>query len=97
MACPHTAGMLAYLISIYPSDEFNFGADGNLFPSAVTTTVSQRNMHSMYSLARAKLPHWMSFVLPQPLPRDVTPAVLPVLTPAQLKKALLELATKDVL
>jgi cerevisin len=54
----------------------------------------------MYTFARAVLPSWVSSVLPAPSLLDSvapTPKPLPTLTTAQLKKALIDLATKDIL
>jgi cerevisin len=54
----------------------------------------------MYAFAHAALPNWVSSLLPAPSLLDaVTPTLkpLPIITPAQLKKALLNLATKGIL
>jgi len=99
MASPHTAGMLAYLLSIYPSSTFNPSLDGDLIPPALES-VPQRAFSSLYILARAVLPRWISSILPPPSLLDAVAPIsnpLPTLTTAQLKKALLNLATKDVL
>lgn len=99
MASPHTAGMLAYLLSLYPSAKFNPDLNGDLVPPALDS-IPQRAFNSMYAFAHATLPNWVSSLLPAPSLLDaVTPTLkpLPIITPAQLKKALLNLATKGVL
>jgi cerevisin len=100
MASPHTAGMLAYLLSIYPSKTFNPDIESDLTPP-VLDSVPQRAFNTMYMLAHAALPQWVSTILPAPssLFDAVAPTPKPfqVVTPAQLKKALLNLATKDIL
>jgi cerevisin len=99
MASPHTAGMLAYLLSLYPSATFNPEMDGGLIPPALDS-VPQRAFSSLYTFAHSALPSWVSSVLPPPSLLDAVaplPNPLPTLTPAQLKKALLDLATKNVL
>lgn len=105
MASPHTAGMLAYLLSLYPSKVFNpRPRPGGLVPlpmldqqRPLTTRVA-----SLYSFAREVLPSWMSDFLPSPeaLEGDMAPVPVPTpptLTPEELKRALIALATPDVL
>ncbi|KAG6872520.1 hypothetical protein C0995_009210, partial [Termitomyces sp. Mi166 len=97
MASPHTAGLLAYLLSIYPSEEFNpsFDSQGGL----LSLTQPQQSFvipSSVYAALQATLPRWISSFLPvhslvtAPIPHDK------ILTPAQLKKALINLATPGV-
>ncbi|OAX34673.1 hypothetical protein K503DRAFT_724143 [Rhizopogon vinicolor AM-OR11-026] len=92
MASPHTAGMLAYLLSIYPSTTFNptFRSEflDPLLPYA-----------SFYSLCHAALPRWMTEFLPSPelfltAPIPGGPAEI---SPNELKQALLDLASKGML
>ena len=91
----HTSGLLAYLLSLYPSGPFD--PDVPAFVSSpVVQSVPQGALGTAFS-ARAALPCWMSSNLPPPVLETVTPAPLPTLTPAQLKKALLALATPDIL
>jgi len=87
MATPHVAGMLAYLISIHPSQAF----DRVISPVLVAIdTKSTFTLFSVYALAQAALPGWVTeFLLP--------PLVPPRLTPVQLKRMLTELSTKDTL
>jgi cerevisin len=100
MASPHTAGMLAYLLSLYPSKTFHPDIESDLTPP-VLDSVPQRAFNTMYTFARAALPQWVSAILPAPSSLldavAPTPKSFPVLTPAQLKKALLDLATRGVL
>ena len=105
MASPHTAGMLAYLLSLYPSKIFNPPPrTGGLIPLPVldqqlplTTRVA-----SLYSFAREVLPSWMTDFMPSPkaLEREMAPVPVPApptLTPEQLKRALIALATQGLL
>ncbi|TDL17986.1 hypothetical protein BD410DRAFT_901059 [Rickenella mellea] len=110
MASPHTAGLLAYLLSIYPSATFDPSVNA-LFPDTPMQLTPNHKIPSYIAmLGRAYertyefLPGWISCVMPPPefftpYPEvDVlAPIPNPVLTPAQLKKALIQLATKDQL
>jgi cerevisin len=99
MASPHTAGLLAYLLSLYPSKTFDPVFPTEFVPP-VLESVPQRAFNTMYTFAHAALPSWVSTILPAPssLFDAVAPVPeLPVLTTTQLKKALLQLATKDIL
>ena len=96
MASPHTAGLLAYFLSLYPSKSFN--PDISVFvPPPAVQSVPQRTFDVLSSFARAALPLFMSSMVPSPISDAVAPIPLPTLTPAQLKKALLALATPDAL
>jgi len=96
MASPHTAGLLAYLLSLYPSKSFDPDVSAFVSPPVVQS-VPQRALGTVFSFARAAFPSWMSSMLAPPVLETVAPIPLPVLTPDQLKKALLGLATSDVL
>ena len=96
MASPHTAGLLAYLLSLYPSKSFDPEVSAFVSP-LVVQSVPQRALGTVFSFARATLPSWMSSLLPPPVLEVAAPIPLPTLTPAQLKKAVLALATPDVL
>ncbi|KAI0343541.1 hypothetical protein BDW22DRAFT_1355993 [Trametopsis cervina] len=99
MASPHTAGMLAYLLSLYPSAQFNPIVKPDLVPSYSLLSVP-KSFSSVYSLAHAALPSWMTTFVPSPSFVDQvapTPAGPQTLTPQQLKQALLDLATADAL
>ncbi|KAG6910443.1 hypothetical protein DXG01_010798 [Tephrocybe rancida] len=100
MASPHTAGLLAYLLSIYPSAEFNpsFGPNDDL----LSLTQPQQPFYfssSVYAVVQAALPRWVSsFLPPRSLVESMTaPVPRKGITPAQLKKTLLDLATRGVL
>jgi cerevisin len=93
MASPHTAGMLAYLLSIYPSTTFNptFGTSDFLGPTLPYA--------SFYSLCHAALPRWMTEFLPSPelfLTAPI-PGGPSEISPKELKRALLGLASKGML
>lgn len=98
MASPHTAGLLAYLLSLYPSKSFD--PDVSAFvslPLPVVQSVPQRAIGTVFSFARAALPTWMSSMFPSPVLEATLPIPPLTLTPAQLKRALLGLATENVL
>jgi len=97
MASPHTAGLLAYLLSLYGTEEFNPVLDAE-FMSFVAPGSSGV---SLYDIVHSVLPSWAAAFLPPPrmvnLFEGVEATGPATITPAQLKKALLNLATKDVL
>jgi len=103
MASPHTAGLLAYLLSIYPSPQFDpsFDAEDNLL--SLESPEQQRILEksaSLYGVVHAVVPEWIAAFLPPP--SLVEAAVAPVpkrpsLTPKQLKAALIALGTKGKL
>ena len=96
-AAPHAAGLIAYFLSLYPSKSFDPDVSAFVSPPVVQS-VPQHVLDTVFSFARAALPTWMSsMLLPPPVLEAIAPTPLPTLTPAQLKKALLELATRDVL
>lgn len=102
MASPHTAGLLAYLLSLYGTETFSPSVTPDLVPSALSSRVSSAPSFShVYSVAHSVLPSWVSSFLPPPsLVEEVTapvPKEPATLTPKQLKHALLELATKGAL
>jgi cerevisin len=95
MASPHTAGLLAYLLSIYPSKEFNPTFDKEEILS-ITSELPQTTFGGIYTIAHAALPRWISSFLPAPELVDLIapiPDHPPTLTPSQLKKALIALST----
>jgi len=99
MASPHTAGLLAYLLSIYPSVQFDpqFNNEGTLL-SLHGQQYFSSSTSSVYSIARASLPRWIASFLPPPALLETVTAPIPkTLTPEQLKKALIALSTKDVI
>ncbi|QRV84011.1 subtilisin-like protease 8 [Ceratobasidium sp. AG-Ba] len=108
MASPHTAGLLAYLLSIYGSETFN-----PILDKAVVKA-SQSSSWNPTGAVMSILPSWMTAVIPSSLVNAVQEVVssdddssffnedgtLDVtqfggITPAQLKKALLDLALPD--
>ena len=103
MASPHTAGLLAYLLSIYPSKAFNPSFAPDLVPAALQTPETPATFASAYALAYQSLPSWVTTFLPPPalvdevVGGDVAPVPPPTLTPKQLKVALLALATENML
>ena len=102
MASPHTAGLLAYLLSIYGSETFTPNVADDFVPSSITEEQSpiSSSFSQMYGAAHAVFPSWIRSFLPPP---RLISAVAPVpkapktLTPKQLKTALLALATKGAL
>ncbi|RXW25649.1 hypothetical protein EST38_g223 [Candolleomyces aberdarensis] len=99
MASPHVAGLLAYLLSIYPSPSFDpiFDKEENLI-----SIESQRLSKSftLYSLAHSVLPEWVAAFMPSPSLVEAATAPVPkrpTLTPLQLKKALIALSSKGLL
>lgn len=98
MASPHTAGMLAYLLSLYPSTDFNPQLTGDMVPPELTL-FAPASFSNVYSSVHAALPSWVTAFLPSPAAvEDVAPTPKePIsITPKQLKRALLGLATADV-
>lgn len=98
MASPHTAGMLAYLLSLYPSKHFNPEVTPDLVPPALSL-FAPSSFSTVYAMAHASLPSWMTTFMPSPaLVEEVAPIPdEPTLTPKQLKKALLALSTPDAI
>lgn len=92
MASPHVAGLLAYLLSIYPSATFD--------PSVAAIfgeEPAQRSfITSVYAVANAAMPRWASSFIPA-FVEAVAPVPPKTLSPEQLKRALLALATPNVL
>ena len=96
MASPHVAGLLAYLLSLYPHKTFN----PDLTPDLASAMQTHVSFGDVYKVAHSALPGWLSAFLPPPrLLADVVAPIPdePTLTPLQLKKALLALSTKGVL
>ncbi|PPQ80091.1 hypothetical protein CVT26_012148 [Gymnopilus dilepis] len=113
MASPHTAGLLAYLLSIYPSEKFNpsFDAEDELISLHSQYVLSSpfsgsSSPMSLYAMVHKTLPPFISNYLPAPRfldailegsDDDVAPIPKPSITPKQLKKALLALSSPDLL
>jgi cerevisin len=103
-----TAGMLAYLLSIYPSATFDpeLTSKKSLLPLSLLETAVQAypafaSLQRVYSIAHAALPDTVAKFLPAP--KDVfavapiTGPGFPTLSPKELKQALLDLASEDML
>ncbi|KAG9093205.1 serine protease [Ceratobasidium sp. 370] len=111
MASPHTAGLLAYLVSIYGSETFN-----PIFERSTRNNAYKVSSWNPAGAITAILPSWMSAFVPSSVVAAVE-HVLPSdneasfynedgtldvtqfggITPAQLKQAMLELSLKDKL
>jgi len=101
MASPHTAGLLAYLLSIYPSAEFDPQFDKyDELVSLTSDAQTPLSFGGFYAITHAALPQWISSFLPAP---ELVDRIAPVpthpktLTPSQLKKALLALSSKGMI
>lgn len=103
MASPHVAGLLAYLLSVYPSRTFDPVFDKD---NSIVSLSSQRpsSVSSLYAIAHRALPSFISVYLPNPDFMDIllgnVDDVAPIpktLSPEQLKKALLALSSKGLL
>ena len=109
MASPHTAGLLAYLLSIYPSKDFNPTFDSaenlvSLHSEHILSAPGSASPSSLYAMAHQALPPFISSYLPSPGFLDmvlkntnVAPIPPKKISPAQLKKALINLGTPGVL
>jgi cerevisin len=100
MASPHTAGLLAYLLGIYPSEHFNpIISEMNI----LSTLPIQQPLSSSfaYGIAHAMLPRWISELLTPARLTDTIMAPTPkpplTLSPLELKTALIALASKGLL
>jgi len=100
MASPHTAGLLAYLISIYPSPTFDPSPPSLIPPLELNaqrpfTGSFTRLYESVYNV----MPRWVSGFIPPPrLIEAVTASTeFKPLSPADLKSALVRLASKGLL
>jgi cerevisin len=105
MACPHTAGILAYLLSIYPSVKFDPSlADLDMIPQPLTPpSTSAPSLTSVYASVYSVLPSWVGTFLPPPMlvaavaGEDDEAGEWKTLTPSQLKVALIKLSSKGLL
>ena len=89
MATPHTAGLLAYLLSIYPSATFNPTFDKSDELISLTSETEQTPLDGIYAAIHAALPPWISVFLPAP---EFAQFAAPM-TPAKLKKSLMALSS----
>uniref|UniRef100_A0A0W0G9J9 Uncharacterized protein n=1 Tax=Moniliophthora roreri TaxID=221103 RepID=A0A0W0G9J9_MONRR len=94
MASPHVVGVIAYLLSLYPSGKLNA-----VFPAEFKVDTQKTfSTASLYSIAHSALPRFISGFLPDPSLFGVaTMPVLPFLAAATMKQALLSLGTPDLL
>ncbi|VDC05092.1 unnamed protein product [Peniophora sp. CBMAI 1063] len=100
MASPHTAGMLAYLLSIYPHKTFD-PVVGDLVPEAYSAQAPMSSWSGMYETAFSVMPSWASRFLPPPsmigASSGAAPGEYKTLSPPELKAALVGLSSKDLL
>jgi cerevisin len=100
MASPHTAGLLAYLLSIYPSATFDPSIPSLVSPLELNT---QRpftgSFTRLYDSVYNVMPGWVSGFIPPPrLIEAITAPTEPKpINPAVLKSALVGLASKGML
>jgi cerevisin len=111
MASPHTAGMLAYLLSIYPSKSFdpttstfNLETAADFFSVAASTTNDYpiAGLSNVFHMLRKFMPGWMIRSVEERQVDDFEGGddVAPVpntLSPKKLKQALLALSTSGAL
>lgn len=101
MASPHVAGLIAYFLSMYPSENFHIPAkhpettSESLFSTAVQTLPGLSSAQRIISVARKMLPLAIADRLPSLAP--IPAPEIPVLLPPVLKHALLALSTEKVL
>jgi cerevisin len=97
MASPHTAGLLAYLLSLYPSTQFD--PETLEFLPLTAPQYTFNPIASAYAIARAALPQWMAGMFPSEEVFSSTPEIKGprTLSPDQLKKALLALSSKGAI
>jgi len=96
MASPHVAGLLAYLLSIYPSVTFDPSIESTTAPVDGVASIATA---TLYTAIHANLPVWVASFLPKPqavLSNTVAP-IPSTLTPAQLKDAIIALSSPDLL
>jgi len=98
MASSHVAGLLAYLLSIYPSATFD-PTTSTLVSTLNTQHPFTRSFTSLYGSVYSVMPHWASSFLPPPRVIEAVTGTIDVepLSPADLKAALIGLASKDLL
>jgi cerevisin len=99
MASPHTAGILAYLLSLYPSATFDPRTSTLVPPELNTQRPFAGSFTRLYESVYGVMPRWVSGFLPPPrLVQAVTaPIEYKPITPADLKAALIGLASKGLL
>ncbi|KAG6332430.1 hypothetical protein ID866_6658 [Astraeus odoratus] len=93
MASPHTAGLMAYLLSIYPSVTFNPAVKNGVVSPDFTDRYA-----ALYAMAYTALPRWIADYLPPPQFFTPVPSGdVTVLSPKDLKQAIIDLSTKRII
>ncbi|KAJ7610494.1 peptidase S8/S53 domain-containing protein [Roridomyces roridus] len=94
MASPHTAGLLAYYLSIYPSKSFD-SALNNIIPETMMQRLAVALSSQTCMLVHAALWRWASSFLPVPRSEAVPPKMM--ITPALLKNVIITLSSEGLL
>jgi cerevisin len=100
MASPHTAGVLAYLLSIHPSAKFDPTLSSLVPPEFNAQRPFTGSFTRLYEFAYSVMPRWVSGFFPPPRLVQAVAAPIPEnprISPAQLKAALISLSSKDLL
>ncbi|KAI0294908.1 peptidase S8/S53 domain-containing protein [Multifurca ochricompacta] len=98
MASPHVAGLLAYLLSIYPSKNFDPFTSSHVPSELNTQHPPTESLTCIYEAAYKVMPRWVSGFLPPPqLVHAVTRIGVDPLSPSELKAALLRLSSGNLL
>lgn len=101
MASPHTAGVLAYLISIHDAVSSNpslYPEVAKAFGISTSDVAEQSSFTTMYAVVHAALPGFINTLLPSPAMIEAATAPTPkkpTLSAAQLKGALIDLSSKN--
>ena len=100
MASPHVAGLVAYLLSIYPSKTFNPPTSEPLPDLGFENQHPFSRISSVYSFVHASLPNSIARFLPSPEffePVAPIPDLPQTLSPQDMKRALIALASEGKL
>jgi cerevisin len=100
MASPHTAGLIAYVLSLYPSkflnipdEQFDSMSD-SFFNTVVQTVPGLSNVQRILSVAKVILPKSIAERIPSFAP---VPPRYPILSPRILKRTIISLASEGML
>jgi cerevisin len=100
MASPHTAGLIAYVLSLYPSkflnipdEQFDSTSD-SFFNTVIQTVPGLSNVQRILSVAKVILPKSIAERIPSFAP---VPPRYPILSPRILKRTILSLASEGML
>jgi cerevisin len=97
MASPHVAGLLAYLLSIYPHETFSpWLASNSGSETYLTETSINPTWDTFLSVLHYLIPSYFQHSVHPPV-EDAFAPIPPKVTPAQLKNALIKLSTYGVL